>query len=120
MAVTPDHLLDAAISIAKGDQEVDWRNATSRAYYAAFHCCRLVAQEARLSVAETGGAHGALVQALTAPLSSPSLKGLGYMLEQCRQHRVTADYRIDEKFSRDVAGSVLADTERILKQADAL
>lgn len=120
MAVTPEGLLDAAQSIANGDREVDWRNATSRAYYAAYHRCRLAAQDARLSVAETGGMHAALIKALTAPLTSSSLKSLGYLLEQCRQRRVEADYRIDEKFPRDTADATLADSKRILKKAETL
>ena len=120
MAVTPEGLLEAANSIAKGDQEIDWRNATSRAYYAAYHRCRLAAQEARLSIAEVGGMHAALVETLTAPLTSSSLKSLGYLLEQCRRRRVKADYHIDEMFSRDIADATLADSKVILAKADTL
>lgn len=119
MAVTPEGLLDSAKSIAKGDQEVDWRNASSRAYYAAYHRCRLAAQQARLSIAETGGVHAALVDTLTAPLSSAPLKSLGYLLEQCRRRRVKADYHIDDVFPQDLADATLADSERILRKADA-
>ncbi|MXW49882.1 MAG: hypothetical protein F4X81_10595 [Gammaproteobacteria bacterium] len=120
MAVTPERLLEAATSIAKGDQEVDWRNATSRAYYAAYHRCRLVAQEARFSLTEAGSVHAALVETLTTPLSSAPLKSMGYLLEQCRRRRVRADYRIDENFSRDIANAVLADSKRILEKAGTL
>lgn len=77
MAVTPEGLLDAANSIAKGDQEIDWRNATSRAYYAAYHRCRLAAEEARLSIAEVGGMHAALVETLTAPPVFDVIEELG-------------------------------------------
>lgn len=37
MAVTPEGLLSAAKAMSAGEEEVDWRNATSRAYYAAYH-----------------------------------------------------------------------------------
>lgn len=33
MAVSPDALLTAAEAMGLGSDEVDWRNATSRAYY---------------------------------------------------------------------------------------
>ena len=35
MAVTPEVLLQAAAALGDGNQEVDWRNAASRGYYAA-------------------------------------------------------------------------------------
>ena len=120
MSVTPELLLDAATAIAKGSSEVDWRNAASRAYYAAYHRCRTVALEAKVEITETGGVHNALVNALTAPLTSRPLKSLGYMLEQCRHWRTAADYRIDQDFSRDLADSVLASCRSILKKADDL
>ena len=43
MAVTPEVLLQAAAALGDGNQEVDWRNAASRGYYAAFHRCILMA-----------------------------------------------------------------------------
>ncbi len=120
MAVKPEILLDAAQAIGRGDLEVDWRNATSRAYYAAFHRCRLAAQDANLSIGKTGGAHKNLVDALMDSLNPRSLWSLGYILEQCRILRVVADYGIDLDFPRDKADLVLALCERILRQADTL
>ena len=43
MPVTPDSILESAAAMSEGDAEVDWRNATSRAYYAAYHRCRPLA-----------------------------------------------------------------------------
>ena len=37
MAVTPQSLLEAAQTLGRGEAEVDWRNAASRVYYAAYH-----------------------------------------------------------------------------------
>lgn len=42
MPVTPDEILDSAIKHGSGEAEVDWRNACSRAYFAAFHRCRQI------------------------------------------------------------------------------
>ena len=118
MAVTPEVLLDAAIVIGEGDEEVDWRNAASRAYYAAFHRCVAVAHDAGLSISNTGSVHVTLIGALVDPLSPTVLRSLGYMLEQCRMRRVDADYRISQDFPRNLAETVLADCRRILQRAD--
>ena len=103
MAVSPEVLLDAAAALGSGNSEVDWRNATSRAYYAAYHSCASVARAARPGVAETGSVHATLIAALTDALSPAHLKGLGYMLEQSRKRRTDADYRIQEDFPRQIA-----------------
>ena len=120
MAVTPKALLDAAAAIGDGNREVDWRNATSRAYYAAYHACTSVARDARLIEAETGNVHAALIGALTDGLSPPRLKSLGIMLEQCRRRRTHADYRIQERFPRQIADTVVSDCRRILDKANAI
>lgn len=120
MAVTPKILLDAAHAIGKGTGEADSRNAVSRAYYAAYHRCLAVAQDARLAIAEIGGVHVALIQALIDPLAPTRFKSLGYMLEQCRLRRVDADYRINQDFPRSLADTVLADCARILQKTDAI
>ena len=122
MAVTPNDLLRSAKASLGNDGtgEVDWRNATSRAYYAAFHRCRSAAGAAGLSTAQTGSVHAGLVGELTAPLSPNSLKSLGYMLEQCRRRRNEADYDIDRDFERLDAEWVVKECQRIVDKADAL
>ena len=115
MAVTPDDLLASADVLLGGDRasEVDWRNATSRAYYADYHRCRSVAGNAGLSIARGGSVHAELVGELTAPLSPNSLKSLGYMLDQCRRRRSEADYNIDGDFERVDAEWVVEECRRI-------
>ena len=120
MAVSPEVLLDAAATLGNGNNEADWRNATSRAYYAAYHSCVSVAQAARLGVAETGSVHAALIGALTDGLSPPQLKSLGYMLEQCRKRRTDADYRIQQDFPRQIADTAVSDCRKILERAAAI
>lgn len=120
MAVTPEALLAAADAIGQGNSEADWRNAASRAYYAAYHRCRSVAQDARLSLSETGSVHTALVSVLTHGLNPNSLKSLGYMLDQCRLRRADADYQIHQDFPRELAQTVLADCRRIFAKAETL
>ena len=99
---------------------MDWRNATSRANYAAYHSCISVARDARLNVADRGGVHAALIGALTDGLSSPQLRGLGYMLEQCRRRRTDADYQIHDEFPRQIADTAVSDCREILSRAKAI
>ena len=120
MSVSPEVLLQAAATLGLGNTEADWRNAASRAYYAAYHSCVSVARDARLPLAETGSVHGTLINALTDRLSPTPLKGLGYMPEQCRQRRTAADYRIHEDFPRRTADTVVADCRRILGKANSI
>ena len=44
MPVTPEDLLQAAVTLGGGNGEVDRRNAVSRGCYAAYHRCLTVAQ----------------------------------------------------------------------------
>lgn len=120
MAVSPEVLLEAAAVLGLGNSEADWRNAASRAYYAAFHSCVSVARHARLNFADTGSVHAALIGALTDGLSPTPLKGLGYMLEQCRRRRTDADYRIEQEFPRQIADTIVADCRKILEKADSI
>ena len=118
--VTPDDLLDAAAALAAGDREVDWRNATSRAYYAAFHRCRLVAAAEGIAEAATQSAHAGLVDGLTHHRNPPILRSLGFMLHQCRRKRVVADYEMEVDFERESAHAVLTDSRRIFDRSASL
>ncbi len=117
MPVTPEDLLQAAVTLGGGNGEVDWRNAVSRGYYAAYHRCLAVAQDARLPVSQATGVHSGLVRALTDGLKPGPIMSLGYMLEQCRKRRVVADYELDAEFSRSVCQTVLGDCRRIFDKA---
>ena len=45
MPVSPEQLLTAAEALLeRGSEEVDWRNAASRAYYASYHRCSVIAK----------------------------------------------------------------------------
>ena len=121
MAVTPEDLLSAAKAMSAGEEEVDWRNATSRAYYAAYHRCRTLAPHIGPYGGSGGGVHRQLVDELTDIKSYPRLvNGLGYMLDQCRKTRATADYDIDLSFAHADCLSIMELTESILAKANAV
>ena len=118
MPVTPNELLDAAKVLGRGEAEVDRRNAASRAYYAAWHRCLPIGRSVGLSAQPGQGMHQQLIGTLTGN-RNPALKSLGYMLRQCRDLRVEADYEIETDFPPEDARTVLTQCEKILNKAAA-
>lgn len=119
MPVTPNALLDAAKVLGRGESEVDRRNAASRAYYAAWHQCLPIGRSVSLSAQPGQGMHQQLIATLTGN-QDRTLKSLGYMLKQCRDLRVEADYEIETDFPPEDTRTALEQCERILKKATAL
>ena len=119
MPVSPAEILKSAEALAEGSSEVDWRNATSRAYYAAFHRVRPIAEGLGFS-ARRGSVHLDIVRSLTDLRNSQSIKSLGYMLDECRRFRARADYEIDEEFSPRYCQTVLEQARRMLARADII
>ena len=120
MAVTPRELLEAAGALEERGSEIDLRNAASRAYYAAYHQCRRLAQNLRLRPAPgSGGVHRTVIDSLT-DSGDRKLKSLGYRLEQCRKLRVVADYEIEVEFPPGDARTALAQCRKILDGAESI
>ena len=115
MAVTPRDILDAAAVMATGQQEIDWRNACSRSYFAAFHRCRGIA-EGLEPHADTAGreAHKTVSDILGNWSHGSWAVGLGYKLDQCRKLRNEADYDIERGFSYAECRSAIETSEAIL------
>ena len=65
-------------------------------------------------------AHAKLIDVLTDQLRPRTAISIGYMLRQCKQHRVAADYnyKIKEEFLRNVSDTVLETCQRIFAKAD--
>lgn len=116
MAVSPKQLLEAAQELAAGNREVDFRNAASRAYYAAYHRCRPIAQRNGLRTSNRG-VHSDVIDALRTS-TKPALKQLTQMLARCRTLRAKADYSIGEGFRRSEARTSTQQAQKILSIAD--
>ena len=116
MAVSPKHLLEAAQEPAQGSREVDFRNAASRAYYAACHRCRPIAQRNGLR-SSNRGVHSDVIDALRTA-TKPTLKHLAQMLARCRSLRAKADYNIAEDFRWSEAQTSTRQAQKILTVAD--
>ena len=125
MAVTCLDFLNSAVEFKGGGSEVSWRNAASRAYYAAYHACLPLAKSLPNYRDVQGGVHTQLIAALenaTARDSTShlSVRALGFLLRQIRFHRIAADYFIEEEFDESNADLVLKQSERIIESSQKL
>ena len=111
MAVTPNDLLEAARDLATGNREVDFRNAASRAYYAAYHRCKPIAKGFGLRTSARG-VHSDVIDALSVA-TKPAPKQLARLLRKCRTLRSKADYRTDQNFKRSEVETSVRHAERI-------
>ena len=118
MAVTPTQLREGARQARIDGSEVERRVVASRSYYAAYHVCRSIARREGVFT-DTGGAHAEVIDSLT---RSPQrkLKSIGYMLKQCRDLRVKADYKIEVDFTIQDAETARGQCESIWMATDAL
>ncbi len=114
MAVTPETLLEAAEEISAGDREVDWRNAASRGYYAAYHRCVLLVY----GDASMRPSHQQLIDELTDPKAVLQWRQAGHVLRECKILRQRADYATIEDFGQGEAETAIDASRRIFKFAD--
>lgn len=117
MPVTPQLLLDSAKALARGEAEIDQRNAASRACYAAYHRCLPIARRLGLP-ARPERVHRDLIDTSRTTRDN-RLKSIAYMLDQCRKIRIDADYEINAPFTQGETQTTLSQSERIINQADS-
>jgi len=93
-----EKFLESAKIIIEGGQEVDYRNATSRAYYCAFHLCRNFLNTLLHAQISDQASHEAVIGEL---INSPDnkLRKLGNKLRQAKRSRHIADYKLFHEFS---------------------
>ena len=80
--------------MSSASSEADWRNVSSRSYYAAYHLCLNVAHHHSITIPPYTSGHVALVEALGKLANPVIVRSLSYMLNQCRNDRRKADYDI--------------------------
>jgi uncharacterized protein (UPF0332 family) len=99
------------------NSEVGYRNAASRAYYCAFHLCRMLLEKLPQSQDNIGTSHQKIIDALFLS-SDKRLKSLGNQLKMARQLRHKADYKVDIKFTRYEASRVLSYVQKMVLEVD--
>ena len=124
MSVTKEDLLQLANELLLAANEVQWRAAVSRAYYAAYHGCLVwhagMPTPGSAGGGKPGGVHQQLLNQLRngAPEWSASQKFLGRILSAqlgaLKARRKIADYDLNEPFDRALAASNCAAAEQLV------
>jgi uncharacterized protein (UPF0332 family) len=83
--------LPVAAALANGTAEAEWRSATSRGYYAAFHVARRLLLALGFRVPRADRAHGYLWLRLS-NAGVPQVQTAGRLLNDLRRERNRADY----------------------------
>ena len=115
MSIGPDDFLDAAQKLGRGSDEVDFRNAVSRSYYAAFHRCKALAKKGDFRVSGHGD-HADVIDALERSFKTDG-KILARMLRRCRTLRRKADYKIEDELTASEAQSCIDQAVKIFEIA---
>ena len=108
MAIEKEDFLAFAKSLPE-DSEINLRNAISRAYYAAYHSCSEIYSSDQSAA---GGVHQRLIAGLKGS-SNRNDRQVGYVLDQLKSLRTTADYHLSESIT-------VSDTQTSIKQTEKL
>jgi hypothetical protein len=100
--MTGHDFLTLAVALATGPTEAEWRSASSRAYYAAFHLTRDLFSGLGFAVPRADPAHKYLAYRLQ-NCGEPRLAQTGRDLEILRSSRNQADYDLAPAFSQQLA-----------------
>jgi len=115
MSVTYQHFLDSARVFLSGSSEMDYRNAASRGYYAAYHICLNLGKQLPDFTDEKLGVHEKLITKLERARDR-NIKAVGYILRTCKSSRKKADYLLEDKFSKQEAGLTINHAEKIIQR----
>lgn len=122
-----DFMTSAEAIHASASDEVDRRNAASRAYYAAYHFA--VSQAGAVGASQplssfVGGTHECLKDFYSNPEAKDALcrrrQAVGYMLRQAHETRCVADYRLSEEFDSAMVDAQLSFCKRIVSRVQEI
>jgi uncharacterized protein (UPF0332 family) len=106
-----------AQELMQGEREVDYRSAASRAYYSAFHACRMLLKNIPNLSGTIGTSHQKVIDELLSH-SDKQISSLGNKLKMARDLRQKADYQLGSPFSRHEAFRLLSQVQKILSEID--
>lgn len=99
------------------DTEINNRNASSRAYYSAYHICRSVFGNPYDPTVKAG-AHEQLIQYLLNSKEKSEIS-LGYQMRHIKAIRTTADYELDAEFSENDRVTTISYVTKIINKLDS-
>ncbi|HHQ8862153.1 TPA: hypothetical protein ACSVS8_002051 [Legionella pneumophila] len=104
--------------LVTGNNKIDFRNATSRAYYSALHKADIVAAKSNGISKKNSGLHAQLIQKLKSHTGSTiiddNIRQIGVLLGMCKKYRVNADYKINHTIDRSFAQQTISLVEQLL------
>ena len=116
--MTGRDFLTLARQLAYGATEAEWRSATSRAYYPAFHTARQLFQDIGFTVARADRAHVYLSRRLLNS-EDPSVTQAGSDLNALRGNRNEADYDLHRPVTPAMAALDVRLAGQIIQFLDA-
>src|SRR5437870_13699974 len=106
-------------ALVAGSDEADWRSASRRAYYAAFHAVRDQLTALRFRTPRADRAHNYLYVRLN-NCGLPAVEQAASELHDLRNLRNIADYDVRAPFSAQEAADAVGCAGEILRALDAL
>src|SRR5437016_888214 len=116
--MNPRDFLELADEEATGSREVDWRSATSGAYFAVFHVGRNLLRQCGFTVPQTEGAHGYLWRRLFNS-GHLDIHEAGRKLHILRGYRNQAHYEIESFYSHSLAIEAVQLADAIIQILEA-
>jgi len=117
MTVSFNNFINSARKLSIGSDEIDYRNAASRAYYAVYHEARRVSVCSNGNTGLRTGIHQKLCEKLKTHTGSnkkdSDIRKIGINLAMCKKERVKADYKINLTYSK-------VDALKTIQQADSI
>jgi uncharacterized protein (UPF0332 family) len=115
-----EFLRSAEKLLEKESVEVEYRNAASRAYYAAYHGRLDLSQRSKIEpVKSEGGVHQQLINGLCLH-QDVRVKTVGYALKQLKRQRVKADYKLEQDFTLRDAQFTVESTQKLLRELNQI
>lgn len=121
MPITKDDFITSAKTIMRGSplNEIDYRNAVSRAYYAAFHeASRISDKYSKGNFGNRKGTHEKVIHKLqthpTITSTDQVINEIGNLLQMCKKQRVRADYNLNAHFHKTNTDTTLQICDQIL------
>ena len=124
MPVNPNDFLDIAIDYAASGDEIQLRNAVSRAYYAGYlHVLDRVNAAGIPLVGSSSGMHEKLIHTfnsngcakLNGGMKPPKQYEIAGLLKLTKQLRAKADYSLDSTITQDDKDAAISNAKELMK-----
>lgn len=107
-----------AASLAEGESEAEWRSASSRAYYAAYHRALISVVSCPENSHLKMGSHERITDRFLLD-GSNAARSIAYVLGSMKKQRHIADYEIDGDFFQCYARSQVSNFDALSDRLDS-